>query len=73
MTLRRALAPTVAYVVLGALALFWLVPFAWPILASLNPTASTAVAWPSQASYPPRQPLQMRSCTRQGRASPSYQ
>jgi len=48
MTLRRSLAPTVAYVVLGALALFWLVPFAWPILASLNPTASTAVEWPSR-------------------------
>ena len=45
MTLRRIFAPTTAYVILTLLGLFWLIPFAWPILASLNPTASYAVEW----------------------------
>lgn len=46
MTLRRALAPTAAYAILIILGLFWLIPFAWPILSSLNPTASYAVEIP---------------------------
>jgi len=48
MTLRRLFAPITAYVILTILGLFWLVPFAWPVLASLNPTASYAVEWPHQ-------------------------
>ncbi len=44
--LRRIVAPATAYVILTILGLFWLIPFAWPLLASLNPTASYAVEWP---------------------------
>lgn len=46
MTLRRVLAPTTAYAILIILGLFWLIPFAWPVLASINPTASYAVELP---------------------------
>jgi ABC-type glycerol-3-phosphate transport system permease component len=37
MTLRRLFAPITAYVILTILGLFWLVPFAWPVLASSEP------------------------------------
>jgi len=48
MSIRRAFASSSAYVILLALGLFFLIPMAWPILASLNSNATLSVTWPSQ-------------------------
>lgn len=46
MTIRRGLTSTSAYLILVLLGLFFLVPLLWPILASLNPSASLSVTIP---------------------------
>ena len=48
MSIRRAFASSSAYVILLALGLFFLIPMAWPILASLNSNATLSVTWPGQ-------------------------
>src|SRR5713226_516175 len=50
MAIRRGLTSTLAYVILVFLGLFFLVPLLWPILASLNPSASLSVTVPAQFS-----------------------
>ena len=44
---RRFVLPSSIYIVLVVVGLFFLIPFAWPIFASLNPAATLAVTWPS--------------------------
>ncbi len=50
MTLRRSFASVPVYVLLVALGLFFLIPLAWPILASLNTNATLAVSLPRSPS-----------------------
>lgn len=48
-TLKRATTPAaVAYVILTLLGLFFLIPFAWLILAAINPSATFAVTMPGK-------------------------
>lgn len=46
----RAIPSVIAYVILGALGLFFLIPFAWLILSSINPTANFSVELPAHAT-----------------------
>ena len=50
MTIRRGLPSISAYLILALLGLFFLVPILWPILASLNPSATLSVAIPAHFS-----------------------
>src|SRR6266568_245528 len=50
MAIRRGLTSTLAYVILVFLGLFFLVPLLWPVLASLNPSASLSVTVPAHFS-----------------------
>ncbi|QBD81800.1 carbohydrate ABC transporter permease [Ktedonosporobacter rubrisoli] len=50
MVVRRAIASTSIYVLLIALGLFFLIPLAWPVLGSLNTSATLAVTWPKEVS-----------------------
>src|SRR5258708_28110793 len=50
MIIRRGLTSTSAYVILVILGLFFLVPLLWPILASLNPSATLSVTIPAHFS-----------------------
>src|ERR671938_1814635 len=50
MSLRRALPSATAYVILILLGLFFLVPFVWLLLSSINPSASLAVELPAHPS-----------------------
>src|SRR5947209_4469429 len=47
---RRDIPSLTAYVVLALLALFFLIPFVWLILASINPSATFAVEFPKQST-----------------------
>ena len=47
---RRALISTIIYIFLTLVGLFFLVPLLWPILASINPSATLAVKWPAAPS-----------------------
>ena len=47
---RRNIPSALAYLVLVLLALFFLVPFTWLVLASVNPSATFAVAFPQHAT-----------------------
>ena len=47
MVIRRFVIPTFVYVILTLLGLYFLIPLLWPILASINPTATLALQWPS--------------------------
>jgi multiple sugar transport system permease protein len=47
MALRRVLIPGFIYLFLTIIGLFFLVPLAWPILASINPAATLVVQWPA--------------------------
>lgn len=46
MSIRRAFAATPIYILLTAIGLFFLIPLAWPILASINPAATLTVELP---------------------------
>ena len=48
--MRRFVLPSSLYLVLVVVGLFFLIPFAWPIFASINPSATLAVAWPAHPS-----------------------
>ncbi|GCE31471.1 sugar ABC transporter permease [Dictyobacter alpinus] len=48
---RRALISTIMYIFLTLLGLFFLVPLLWPVLASINTSASLAVKWPDHPSF----------------------
>ena len=50
MVLRRLLNTTPIYIILIAIGLFFLIPLLWPILASVNPTATLAVSLPTHPS-----------------------
>jgi len=50
MAIRRIIGPTFIYILLILFGLFFLVPLLWPILASLNPTASLSVELPTHPS-----------------------
>jgi multiple sugar transport system permease protein len=50
MAIRRGLTSATAYVILVIIGLFFLVPLLWPILASLNPSASLSVTIPAHFS-----------------------
>ena len=50
MSLRRAFPSATAYVILIILGLFFLVPFLWLLLASINPSATLAVELPAHPS-----------------------
>lgn len=50
MTIRRTIGSTAIYIILTALGLFFLIPLAWPILASFNRTATLSLQWPSPFS-----------------------
>src|SRR6266581_8095671 len=50
MAILRGLTSTLAYVILVFLGLFFLVPLLWPVLASLNPSASLSVTVPAHFS-----------------------
>src|SRR5260370_26287254 len=50
MIIRRGLTSTSAYVILVILGLFFLVPLLWPILASLNPSATLSLTFPAHFS-----------------------
>src|SRR5258708_12717964 len=50
MIIRRGLTSTSAYVILVILGLFFLVPLLWPVLASLNPSATLSVTFPAHFS-----------------------
>ena len=50
MAIRRGLTSLSAYVILVLFGLFFLVPLLWPILASLNPSATLSVAVPAHFS-----------------------
>jgi len=48
MPLRRVLLTTPVYILLTLIGLFFLVPLAWPVLASINPHATLALTLPAQ-------------------------
>lgn len=50
LTLRRAFGPTSIYILLIAFGLFFLIPLLWPVLASINTSATLAVEWPKNPS-----------------------
>ncbi|HZR43262.1 MAG TPA: carbohydrate ABC transporter permease [Ktedonobacteraceae bacterium] len=50
MVLRRVVIPSFIYLILILAGLFFLVPMAWPIFASINPAATLAVQWPAAPS-----------------------
>jgi multiple sugar transport system permease protein len=50
MVLRRYVLPSFVYLVLTLVGLFFLVPLGWPVLASINPTATLSLQWPAHAS-----------------------
>ncbi len=45
--IRRFVLPSSIYLVLIVVGLFFLIPFAWPVLASINSAATLAVVWPA--------------------------
>jgi len=45
--IRRVFVTTPIYILLVVVGLFFLIPLLWPVLASINPTASLSVAWPA--------------------------
>jgi multiple sugar transport system permease protein len=47
---RRFVLPSSIYLVLIVVGLFFLIPFAWPVFASLNSAATLAVVWPTHPS-----------------------
>lgn len=50
-TLKRSMIPgAIAYVILTLLGIFFLLPFVWLVLASIDPSATLAVKMPSQAT-----------------------
>ncbi|GAA1677170.1 carbohydrate ABC transporter permease [Fodinicola feengrottensis] len=48
---RRATSATLVYIILAAIALAFLAPLLWVILASFDPGAQLAVAWPTHPSF----------------------
>jgi multiple sugar transport system permease protein len=50
MAIRRMFSTTPAYIILIVIGLFFLIPLLWPILASINPQATLAVALPKSPS-----------------------
>jgi multiple sugar transport system permease protein len=50
MVLRRVVIPSFIYLILILLGLFFLTPLAWPILASVNPTATLSLQLPAHFS-----------------------
>lgn len=50
MTLRRAFPSVTAYVILALLGLFFILPFVWVLLSSINPAATFTVQWPAHPS-----------------------
>jgi multiple sugar transport system permease protein len=50
MVIRRFVIPTFIYVFLILVGLYFLTPLLWPIFASINPSATLALQWPSAPS-----------------------
>jgi len=50
MVIRRIIVPSFIYILLIIFGLFFLIPMAWPILASFNPAATLSVQLPSHPS-----------------------
>jgi multiple sugar transport system permease protein len=44
---RRIVSSSLIYILLTLVGLFFLVPMLWPVLASINPTATLSVKWPT--------------------------
>src|SRR6266700_3831244 len=50
MVIRRIVIPTFIYIFLTLVGLYFLVPLLWPVLASINTSATLALLWPTSPS-----------------------